>query len=563
MQATWHRPSLATCCHFVFIWLFLVIALLPKQVLPAAAQQSSLKVAVFKDIGVGPCFNNLVAVLRRQPDIQMTILAGDDVREGALKRFDIFIVPGGSGKKEAGSLEAFGETEIKRFVADGGCYMGICAGCYLASNATDYLGLLPVGIRDRRHWQRGVATLPIEFTPAGKEVFGVERPMAKIVYHNGPVLDCRPIFENPQPAETLVPLAFFRDEIVAANGERGVMKDAPAMVLAKYGKGLVLGLSPHPELTPPLNRIIPHALHWLADHVKTQSLPAALAATVPVNPEAKTGIKQQAQAVQIADKRQATAKEQGDKAGGTPALPGDQPASTVSAKAFEVARSVFEKADVVAYEHRQRPAADQIVQESNGDFDARTDCSGFISYVVHAVAPKHYRAVHSMQPRARYPQAKTWAHFFAQLDAHEPNDGWLRILRYEDLREGDIIAWVKAKTATDHAGGGNTGHVMMVAGHPSEAQHETLEGQPITFVSIPVIDSSSVYHFQPEQLPPLAHQGNRNGLGQGSVRVILSPDDKPIGYWEGTYWGEGQKPVAGPKLSPDVRFARMVSLVDR
>ena len=55
-------------------------------------------------------------------------------------------------------------------------------------------------------------------------------------------------------------------EIVAQGGKVGVMNGAPAMVLAKCGKGLVLGLSPHAERTPSLNKIIPHAIHWLCEH---------------------------------------------------------------------------------------------------------------------------------------------------------------------------------------------------------------------------------------------------------------------------------------------------------
>lgn len=257
--------------HLIFCLLFVIGA--QSSMARAVGEPKTLHVAVFKDIGVGPCFRDLVAVLRKQPDIDMTIINGEDVRDGALSNFDVFMVPGGSGKKEARSLEGPGEAEVKRYVRAGGCYVGTCAGCYLASDAKGFMGLLPVGIRDRAHWERGETKLPIEFTRAGEEVCGVARPMANIVYHNGPVLDCRQAFEDPELAKNLVPLAYFRDEIVAPGGERGVMTGAPAMVLGKYGKGLVLGISPHPEQTPPLHKIIPHFLHWLCDNVQSGKLP--------------------------------------------------------------------------------------------------------------------------------------------------------------------------------------------------------------------------------------------------------------------------------------------------
>ena len=40
--------------------------------------------------------------------------------------------------------EAAFRSEVKAFVKDGGCYVGICAGCYLASTGYDWsLDLLP------------------------------------------------------------------------------------------------------------------------------------------------------------------------------------------------------------------------------------------------------------------------------------------------------------------------------------------------------------------------------------------------------------------------------------
>ncbi len=238
-------------------------------IIPSFGQSSrKIEVAVLSGKGVGPSANNLMDVLNNSADtIHTTVLNGEDIRDGALNSFDVFIVPGGSGKKESQNLSRIGALEVKRFINGGGCYLGICAGCYLASNEPDFLGLLPVGIRDRQHWFRGMTTLPIEFTSAGEDVFGITETTAEIVYHNGPVLDCRPILDDPQLRKDLVPLAFFRGEIVGRGGEVGVMNGSPAMVLTRYGKGLVLGISPHPEKTPPLHKIIPHALRWLKNNV--------------------------------------------------------------------------------------------------------------------------------------------------------------------------------------------------------------------------------------------------------------------------------------------------------
>ena len=237
--------------------------------------------------------------------------------------------------------------------------------------------------------------------------------------------------------------------------------------------------------------------------------------------------------------------------------------SDLGEQAFELAQSIFKDADLVQYKHSHSPADQQVIKEQDGHFDVRTDCSGWISYLVQSIAPRHYQLVASMQPKASYPKAKTWAQFFASLNSQEPANGWQRITDFRELRRGDIIAWVKGKGAVDHAGHGNTGHIMMVADPPQAEQQEVLGSEKIRYVSVRVIDSSSVYHFPPEELPPHAKQEHRNGLGIGYIRILLSDSDEPIGYWEGTYWGQGDKPIKSPKHSTVVCFGRMVPIAER
>ncbi|MBX9694980.1 MAG: hypothetical protein K2Z81_21525, partial [Cyanobacteria bacterium] len=151
-------------------------------------------------------------------------------------------------------------------------------------------------------------------------------------------------------------------------------------------------------------------------------------------------------------------------------------------------------------------------------------------------------------------QAKVWANFFDTLDVNQPSNGWLGINNWRQLKPGDFVAWKEGKVSS----AGNTGHVMIVAGTPGNAVQEN----GYRYFEVPVIDSSSVYHFAPERLPPNASQKHRNGVGIGTVRILLSDTDAPIGYWAGTYWGEGETPVEGPTFSDMVRFAPMTSLQD-
>jgi len=311
-------------------------------------------------------------------------------------------------------------------------------------------------------------------------------------------------------------------------------------------------LSPHPEETPGLKQVEIHALHWLYDHrFRPNAMPASvsnhkttdkvaitrIAESQPGHPQnvASThSIQQQPQQQVLPPPAQQSVN------------------SNLSEQALKLAESIFDQTTVVRYAHREVPASQQVITESDGTVEARTDCSGFISYIVNSIGPRHYQVVRDREPDASYPQAKIWARFFDTLDSAQPHDGVLRISDWRQLRPGDFIAWAEGGESAS----GNTGHVMMVAGKPSAPQ----QANGARYIEVPVIDSSSVYHFPPEHLPAKAQQAHRDGLGEGCVRIILSEADAPIGYWAGTYWGEGDKPINGPTLSKVVRFARMMSL---
>jgi cell wall-associated NlpC family hydrolase len=234
----------------------------------------------------------------------------------------------------------------------------------------------------------------------------------------------------------------------------------------------------------------------------------------------------------------------------------DQTASLAD-RIFENAETLLESVKDVHYEHLHCAAPEQI-QDSG--MAAHNDCSGFVSYLLAKIAPKQYQAIQEEQPKANYPQAKTYAKFFTDLAPSDKHLGWLKIANFHDLKRGDFIAW--AKPVVPGQKPGNSGHVAIVAQGAPELAEEKIEDKTIRFVSVKVIDSSSVDHFSPDVLPPNAGQKHRDGLGEGFVRVVLDADDKPIGYWEGTYWNEGGKPIKGPSYTSVIGFARLVASRD-
>jgi len=201
--------------------------------LPAFADGPKIKVALFIDDGASDISKRIFRNdLENCDDILCKCVSGDDIRDGALKNVDAFVVPGGSANKEAASMGAEAREEVSRFVKEGGIYMGVCAGAYLSSQARDtYLGLIPFTTLDQKHWSRVDEGTPVdvELTPTGMEVFGLTKFDVRIVDQNGP------IFAPPDATSdsTFTQLAFFRSEVVATGGTSGAMLGAPAIIFSR------------------------------------------------------------------------------------------------------------------------------------------------------------------------------------------------------------------------------------------------------------------------------------------------------------------------------------------
>lgn len=483
--------------------------------------KSKIRVAFFTDKGAHPG-NLLCTNLAQDKSLALTNVSGNDICNDCLENFDVLFVPGGSGKREALSLTPEGQMKVRLFVRKGGIYLGVCAGCYLASCARpQYLGLLPMTTADQDHWRRGKATLPIEFTKLGMEIFGVEQAKAEVIYHNGPVLRAYKQYEN-----NIAPLSYFRGELVARGGETGVMINAPAMVLARYGNGLVLGISPHPEATTGLATIELNAIEWLYNHRPIDKQSSAVIKTSQANT-----VKVSARTIQLHN--------------------------SLSAQIYEQAESIFENTTYSHYQHLHEQAEEQA-QQANGKFQVTADCSGFISYVINAVSPQHYAPIYELSGRS-YPHAKTYTQFFSSLPNNEALNGWLRIENFKDLKRGDIIAWERPNRPGSQTKHNGSGHVMIVVNKPSKLVQTTINGKRIKYFEICVLDSSSVEHFPPQSLPLLSNSQFRDGVGKGMVRLILDEQDNIIGFWEGTFSHERNAAIKGPSYTGKIAFARLVS----
>jgi glutamine amidotransferase-like uncharacterized protein len=155
-----------------------------------------------------------------------------------------------------------GRQQVRQFVSQGGGFLGVCAGAYLATN--DYtwsLNLIDAKVVDRKHWARGTGTVQLELSPSGQDLFKAKSSELEIFYGQGPLL-ARREWDDPKIPD-YESLAIYGSEIAKNGAPNGIMKGTSAAVRCDYGKGRVFCFSAHPELTEGLHYLIPTVVQWL------------------------------------------------------------------------------------------------------------------------------------------------------------------------------------------------------------------------------------------------------------------------------------------------------------
>ena len=149
----------------------------------------------------------------------------DDIKRGNLENCSVLIIPGGYTKRAVSSLAGKGFEIIRKFIAEGGGYIGICAGAYLAVQRVEVpgkpQGLGIIGVQNIRKRGIGMRKIYLEEHPLTE---GLPREIL-IHYQNGPE-----ILLKGEAKE-------------AARYENGSI----AIATVSFGKGKVVIFSPHPE----------------------------------------------------------------------------------------------------------------------------------------------------------------------------------------------------------------------------------------------------------------------------------------------------------------------------
>ena len=148
-----------------------------------------MRVALYADKGTSSSSDQLLKVLNSFKDMEVRTVNAAEIGEGKLSGFDLLIHPGGSGGSQGKALGETGREKIRNFVSQGGGYLGICAGAYLASCDYEWsLNILDAKVLDKKHWARGFGPVDIKMTTDGRKYLGVQSDKETIYYHQGPLL---------------------------------------------------------------------------------------------------------------------------------------------------------------------------------------------------------------------------------------------------------------------------------------------------------------------------------------------------------------------------------------
>ncbi len=224
----------------------------------AETAMPKVKVGLFLDRG---CFGNgtlrWARLLANSPQLELTLLDGKDIRYMNLSELQVLVFPGGGGSWQIDSMGPAGFDRVRKFVDDGGGYLGICAGSYNAMNRPGRFKFLPYDFIDDANGR--LADLLVEVTDDGSKLLGLKVGRRIVCYDGGNVM--RPTAPTGKGDSRI--LVTFKSCVSEHGRAPYNFMDTPAVVFGQYGKGKVVACSFHPELYESTNCIAMGCIHAL------------------------------------------------------------------------------------------------------------------------------------------------------------------------------------------------------------------------------------------------------------------------------------------------------------
>lgn len=184
------------------------------------------------------------------PELEAVFVDGAAIRNGALRNVATLVVPGGKSYVIADELGQEGADELRRFIRDGGSYIGTCAGAILMLNDLSLnrkmLGVAP--FKKRQGSWGGEAMLSADYTEEAEKLSGIKAGKRQERFNGGPVMDP----SLPIDGADFKVFARFVCNLHTNSDKPGQpsMGGGASVVAGTYGKGRVWLFATHPEQYP-------------------------------------------------------------------------------------------------------------------------------------------------------------------------------------------------------------------------------------------------------------------------------------------------------------------------
>lgn len=204
-----------------------------------------LRAGVFTGIGsMGLSSTELIRYVARSPELDLTLVDGADVRNGALDGLDLFVMPGGSSGVIMGDLGHKGVENLKAFVRRGGAYVGICAGCVILLD-DEYriacgMGMTPYS---RYGAYSGDAMTSMTLTDEGAKALGMAKGTFDVWYSGGPIMFRR----NEEVPDAKIETWGLYGSNITNEGWGAHMQGNVSCIGGTFGKGRIAATACHPE----------------------------------------------------------------------------------------------------------------------------------------------------------------------------------------------------------------------------------------------------------------------------------------------------------------------------
>ena len=236
----------------------------------AIANGAPIRVAVYVDNGSrSKGMFRWLQHMELSPDVKMTPVDGESIRNGALDDVDMLVMPGGRATIEARALQTNGLNRVREFIHRGGSYVGTCAGCFMVmqyARGEHLMPLIPYTFwrkGDKPDGERGPylaeGDKEIVFNEESAKACGISGTH-KIRYAGGPVL--WPTGETI-PGANMKTFAKYAPTTKTKGVEGKSIGDCVACVAGTYGKGRLFVLAVHPEADPKNSDVVQGAFRYV------------------------------------------------------------------------------------------------------------------------------------------------------------------------------------------------------------------------------------------------------------------------------------------------------------